>query len=158
MLEYSFLLIASVILAVIILWLYRAIVGAGKAVYYALLPSSKDNLTAHIPEQSMGTTVNDTPTPWGWGHAQKSSHVSRAAVAKPEAKAPWGWKGNDHEIRDHHPGKPQPTAKAPSKAAEGVGWPYREDKFEFAGKAYKVTRKVKPKKTNLKTSSKPWGW
>lgn len=65
---YASLFVACVILAVIIVWLYRALAGVGQAVYQAFLPSSKrDNgPTSHLDTQRLNTTINDVPTPWGW--------------------------------------------------------------------------------------------
>ena len=170
---YTALLVASVIAALIILYIYNALADIGKAVYRAFLPSSKDNLSSHIDDTPYHATINDTPTPWGWdGQAEPASPV-RAVPASPNDDAPWGWKGNDHEIREHGPRSAVRNAtsgldaflnKAASERASKagrqatVGWPYREEKFEFAGKAYKVTRKATPRKTNLETAGKPWGW
>jgi hypothetical protein len=52
-----------------------------------------------------------------------------------------------------------PSADSASIRSQKVGWPYREDMKRTGGKVYKATRKVPPpRKTNLKTLSKPWGW
>jgi hypothetical protein len=100
---YTSLLVASVIVAFVVLWLYKAILDAGRVIYKAMmLPSSKDGPTDHLAIRTMCTTINDTPMPWGW----KSDQTPRQAA------------------RVH----------------------------------YKVTRKVKPSRSNLKTTSKPWGW
>lgn len=141
---YTLLFVASFMVALVILWLLNTFVETVRVVYCAFLPSSKDSPTSHLKEPSLATTINDTPTPWGWP-------------------------GNNNEIRDHGPesngtGLDSYTNNLDAKQKEkkankpSVGWPYREDRIEFAGKAYKVTRKVTPKKTNLKTTIKPWGW
>ena len=43
------------------------------------------------------------------------------------------------------------------EAKDQVGWPYREESFDFTGKDYKVVHKRKMKRTNA-GASKPWGW
>ena len=165
---YASLFVATLILAAVVLWLYRAVVGAGKAVYQAILPSSKSGSADHLAREAVRTTVNETRTPWGWGEHAKPAHAARTAknAAAPVGKSdnvPWGWPGSEKKGHDYKPGMSHArragadsTAKPAAKGQ--IGWPYREDKFEFAGKAYKVTRKVAPKKTNLASTGKPWGW
>jgi len=160
---YTSLFVATLILAAVVLWLYRALVGAGEAVYQAILPSSKSTPTDHLAREAVRTTVNDTPTPWGWGEHAKPSHAAKTAKIAKADTVPWGWKGSDKKTNGYKPGLSharragvEPMAKPAAKGQ--IGWPYREDKFEFAGKAYKVTRKATPKKTNLSSTSKPWGW
>ena len=148
MLFYTTLFVISVIAALIILYLFNALKDAGKAVYRAFLPSSKDSLARHIDDVQYRTTINDTSTPWGWN-------------------------GNDHGIREHHPKRAAGNAKSgldafinqvgndrdqKARKRAAVSWPYREEKSEFTGKAYKVKRKVTPRKTNSETKGKPWGW
>lgn len=164
MLFYTALFIASLIVALILLWIFHALADVGKAVYRAMLPSSKDNPTAHLEAETVRASVNDTPTPWGWGEHSKPAQAARTTAAASADTVPWGWPGNDREIRDHgqnyqlNAGGALTEPKTEEKKETGVGWPYREEKFDFAGKAYKVTRKVVPKKTNLRETDKPWGW
>lgn len=170
---YTALFVASVITALIVLYLYNALMDVGKAVYKAMLPSSKDNLSRHIDDTPYHATINDTPTPWGWDANAGRGNPAKAVPASPNDDTPWGWKGNDNEIREHgakgtvrnaalgleaflNKTTSEPSSRASKPSA--VGWPYREEKSEFAGKAYKVKRKVAPRRTNLKTTSTPWGW
>lgn len=171
---YTSLFVASIIVAVVVLYLYNAVVDVGRTVYKTLLPSSKDKLTAHIPEEALSTTINETLTPWGWSTESSQAKVGRTNRALSPKQTPWGWKGNDRVVR-HHGAKRGANSGAAngldgfaaktgneSNPAENpvatVGWPYREEKFEFAGKSYKVTRKARPAKTNLRNTGKPWGW
>lgn len=169
---YTFLLIGCVIAALVILQLYNAVVSVGKTVYTAILPSSKDGITNHVEEVIINTTINETRTPWGWKDHSTPSTLARTHPAPTDEQTPWGWPGNGNKIRERTPAK-QPSSgadlnayisskraqpKPEEKQQPTVGWPYREEKFEFAGKDYKVTHKVKPKRTNLETTGKPWGW
>jgi len=163
MLFYASLFVATLIVAAVVLWLYRALVGAGQAVYQAILPSSRSGITDHLAKEARRTSINDTPTPWGWGDKAKPSQAARTAKIAKADTVPWGWPGNHQKPGQHKAGAAHarhnhegPVAKPEAKGQ--IGWPYREDKFEFAGKAYKVTRKATPKKTNLSTTGKPWGW
>ncbi|MDH4018445.1 MAG: hypothetical protein OEU84_02495 [Xanthomonadales bacterium] len=166
---YTALFVASVIASLIILYLYNSLKDVGKAVYRAFLPSSKEKLARQIQDAPYHSTINDTPTPWGWdGHASPVKQVKTASPS-PSDNAPWGWKGGDHQVRENgSKGSASGLNAFGNSTASGhaaktrnqarVGWPYREEKSESAGKAYKVTRKVTLQRTNLKTTSKPWGW
>ena len=169
---YALLFIASVIVALVILKLYNSIVSVGKTVYTAFLPSSKDGITDHFEGVPLTTTINETRTPWGWKDHSTPSTLTQTHPAATEKQTPWGWPGNAKEILERKPADQssdhadlnsylklqRAKAQAVKEKKPSVGWPYREEKFEFAGKDHQVTRKVKPKKTNLKTSGKPWGW
>jgi len=162
---YTSLFVASLIVALVVLWLYHAIADVGKAVYRAILPSSKGNPADHLEAETvLRTTINDTPTPWGWGDHAKPSQAARTAKIAPSDSVPWGWPGNNNEIREHgqhydlNAGKALTEPGAAKKPKPVTGWPYREEKFDFAGKSYKVSRKAKLKKTNLGNTSTPWGW
>lgn len=97
---YTSLFVASLIVALILVWLYRAILGAGKAVYRAILPSSKSNPTDHRKRQAVRTTVNDAVTPWGWGEHVKLSQAARTAAIAPSNAIPWGWRGSKRKISE----------------------------------------------------------
>lgn len=162
---YTSLFVASLIVALIVLWLYHAIADVGKAVYRAMLPSSKDNPTDHLERDTvLRTTINDTPTPWGWGEHAKPSQAARATRIAPSESVPWGWPGNDNKIREHgkqydlNAGVALTEPVPDDKKKSTTGWPYREEKFDFAGKSYKVSRKASPEKTNLRNTGTPWGW
>lgn len=162
---YTSLFVASLIVALILLWLYHAIADVGKAVYRAILPSSKNKPTDHLDSSVvLRTTINEVPTPWGWGEHSKPSQAARIAKIAPSDSVPWGWPGNGSKIRergqhyDLNGGQALTELKPNQKKEVLVGWPYREEKFDFAGKSYKVSRKATLKKTNLRTTGTPWGW
>ena len=155
---YTALFVASLIAAFIIIWLYRSIADAGKAVYQAMLPSSKHTATSHLESEIVRTSVNDTPTPWGWKSHETPANLAKTHAALPTEKSPWGWKGSQRGVNEHRPHNGHTASQPASRNNQSVGWPYRQEKSEFAGKAYKVSRTVRLKKTNLANTSKPWGW
>jgi len=155
---YTALFVASVVAAIVIIWLYRSIADAGKAVYQAMLPSSKHAATSHLESQTMRTTVNGTPTPWGWKSHETPANLAKTHAALPTEKSPWGWKGNQRRVSEHRPHHGHTASQPASRKTQNVGWPYREEKTEIGGKAYKVRRTVRLKRTNLASTSKPWGW
>lgn len=165
---YTALFIASIIMAVVILWVCQALSSVGKAVYQAFLPSSKGNLgpTGHLNSQRLTTTINDVPMPWGWKGDSSPSQVARANAAPTGVPQPWGWSGEKNRAlelkRNNRSGKPLPTTSKASnkqkKEKPSVGWPNHEESFDFAGKTYKVKRARKLRKTHLKGMGKPWGW
>jgi len=134
---YVSLFVACVITTMLVLYLYNALAGAGRAVFKALLPSSKNSSTGHLERARQNSTKNG-------------------------AQAPWGWKGNNNEVRAR--GLNGATVNGASgldtligncdNQSASVGWPYREEKTEVAGTAYKVSRKA----GSVRTSGKPWGW
>lgn len=156
MVFYSLLLVASVIVALIVLYLYHQLADVGQAVYRALLPSAKNNSTPYIRKRRVRATVNEAATPWGW---QGSDHKIRengprrtgqSAARKTDQNTALGL---DAFLSKHENG-----SKSDTGSQGRVGWPYREEEFGSAGKTYKVTRKTRPARTNLKTTGKPWGW
>jgi len=167
---YALLFVGSVIAALIILYAYNAVLRVGKSVYKARLPGSGENLTSHLDNKS----VNGAQTPWGWGSHATPANSARTHPASPNRQAPWGWRGSEQEVRSRDSATPASTANATgfdaflknntdasgSQAAQKptVSWPYREDKSEAAGRVYKVTRKSRLAKTNLKNTATPWGW
>ncbi len=143
MLFYISLFIACVIVAILVLYLYHALTDVGKAVYRAVLPNSKENITRHRRNVRYNSNVND-------------------------AQAPWGWEGNNHDTRKNVSISASPNGASDldgfinkqSNESSSVSWPHREDKVELAGTAYKVKRTATvSKKSHPGTNSKqPWGW
>lgn len=150
---YISLFIAGVIIAFVVLYVYRSLWEVGQTIYRAFLP--------------LATAIKDTPAPWGWdGHASPDS-VKRPHAVRQKGQTPWGWPGNDQEIREHGTGNGllnslrnlhDGVSATGAERNPSVGWPSREEQFEFAGKTYKTTRKATPERPNRKTSGKPWGW
>lgn len=165
---YISLFVASIIAALVVLYLFNLLISAGRAVQKSWLPSSKGNITRHVGGVRYGTAA-DTSTPWGWkGHATPSG-TARTHPAKPAAKTPWGWQGGGSSVREikHNPKEANGLDAfiekgAQNKSAHGrnpdVGWPYREEKKEAAGRAYKVTRKTTARSSNTGAVKAPWGW
>ncbi len=145
MLFYTALFIASLIVALVALWSFNVIADAGRSVFKGRLPSTKNASTSHLGVQRLATTVNETPTPWGWKSHDTPANMAKTHAAPPSAQSQWGY-SNSGSVRSVNSEKP------------AVGWPYREEKSELAGKAYKVSRKTKRPQANLRTASKPWGW
>lgn len=169
MLTYATIFIASVIVASIIIFLYKVISNSSRSVYssrerpiiYDVKPNyQKDRLTAGgIPDFKYGDS-HATPR-----------HMAKTHPALPTDTIEWGWKGSgkqSHQQPGHHATgnansshcslydlKPEsPGVKRSQKA----GWPYREEKSVGAGKVYKVTRKVASKDSGADDLHKPWGW
>jgi len=169
---YTSLFIACVVIALVFLFFYNSVADLGKLIYRKFHSGSKKKPAAHQEERILATTINDTPTPWGWASHATPENIARTHPAAPSRQSPWGWPGHHHETYAHHSagvtgntnggGASHSHNGGASKPEETetptVGWPYREEKFELSGKAYKVTRKARPKRTNLRTTGKPWGW
>ncbi|MDX2416456.1 MAG: hypothetical protein QNK19_03240 [Xanthomonadales bacterium] len=159
---YISLLVGSIVAAVVLLYFVHAIMNLGRSAYTAMLPGAKkDRRTSHL-ENTRFSEHHKMQTPWGWkGHASPAS-VARTHPAMPLEKTTWDWKGKDTKTTNKSQTE-KSTGLDGFLASEAapkptVGWPYREDKLDVAGSAYKVTRKAKPVKTNLRDNGKPWGW
>lgn len=166
MLYYTSLFLIIVLVSIITIWMYRAILGVGRATHNAVLPGrgkvsskAKARLKTRRKAQAKADSVySEVPTPWGWKDSANS-------VQKPGSdKVLWSGSNKEHGVKEtyvgysqssgHVPGFGQPVAGSPAKR---VGWPYREDKLAFAGKAYKVNRR--PVDHDDPTSEgKPWVW
>jgi len=141
---YVSLFIACVISAFLGLYLYHALVDVGKVAFKSLLPGSKDNIAGHLGTVRSGSTAKGTQTPWGW-RGNDSDNNTR--TRRPGYAAPNGASGLDGFLNNV------------GNKTTSTGWPYREDKVEPNGKAYKVTRKTVSSKPRLRTGgAQPWGW
>ncbi len=150
MLTYTIILLASLVLAVVIRWLYSSFTDSSHSVY-----SSKAS----------------TPI----AHAPLADPVVKP-VQKGAAYQPKRWPEKEHYVREPQPAvEPLDSAtghcslyaaKTQSKSTrkQGISWPQREDKLEPAGKSYKVTRKTVTATATATAnagpdaSDKPWGW
>lgn len=162
---YTALIVASVIVALVILWVYHAISDAGKVVYRSMPARSKNKANQHLDREIRAATTVDTRTPWGWKGGATPAREAHAHPAMPSNQSPLDWRGNGTNISEHgkSPAYKDQLAEANARLRSNepkphVGWPYREEKHEMAGSAYKVSRKVGPKKTKQAASGKPWGW
>ena len=135
MIFYAFLFVGSIIVAGVVVWMYRAVVEASTKTYKSILPSSHNNLSMRAMEgvATSGHRVKGRPTPWGWKKSAKLE--GRVSVAVPA-----------HSRR----------------ASRQVGWPYRAE--PFADSAAKSTAKAassvssKPRRAASGGVNKPWGW
>ena len=173
MLFYASLFLLCVAVSAIILWLYRSMYSVARATYQAIFPSTREEFTDER-EVSLRSTLQATPTPWGWSSDYTPRTVAPAIPrVQPSEKAipvPWGWKGNTRNTElttRQFRGDVGEAAAALKNMVNGlssddddnfIGWPYRDEHFDFAGKEYNVTRKTRVEKTNLGVIPKPWGW
>ena len=151
---YTSLFIASLLVALVLHWLYHVVVDFREKVSREVLPGSRNKSTVDHESRPVRANITKIPDPWGWGEHTNPSQAARTAGIAPSDAVPWGWPGNDRDIHAH--GQHSDSRAVHAKPVHG--WPYREDKAEFAGKAYKVTRKAEIKRTRLSTAGKPWGW
>ena len=175
MLLYAAIFLSSLIVAAVVVWLWRAIANAGKAFYQSILPSHREttDLTRHLDTQRLTSTINDVPTPWGWKGDANPAQVARSRTPAPAGlavpvgsgvPAPWGWSGNqakktnNNHIYDKTVSKNGSGMRKSAKEKELIGWPYQAEKTGFSGKINKASRIEKMRKNQLKTMNKPWGW
>ena len=171
MLFYATIFIVSVVVAGGIVWFYHTSADTSKAIYNTIIPLSEaKNPADHAKDAKAQNAGMNTPQPWGQKTHQTPGNLARTHAAMPTTQTPWGWTGSEKRVgkKQAHDGSRKSKAahcslydKSEPKSIrnQNVGWPYREDKTETTGRAYKVTRRAaRPKKTNLASVEKPWGW
>ena len=172
MLFYVSLFLFCIAVSVVGLWFYRSIYDIGQAAYQVIFPRNRKQYTDE-KEVELNPSLSSAVTPWGWSSAGGPRRaIPNAPLPKKEVvPTPWGWSGNGskNETATSRLAENVSEAADSLKSMVGagnntrtnepmVGWPYREEKFEFAGSEYKVTHKRKVKKYNMGGVSKPWGW
>jgi len=169
MLTYTTIFIASLILAVVGLVLYRVITASSESVLNSKGPVSLISSTTNSPIGESPYVVADAPA-----FPDKSSRIASANVAGPSPVMPagdvdWGWQTDENQVREQHPHHStgavdsghcslfdvDPTAPPVKR---DVTWPHSEEKHEAGGSAYKVTRKAPLQTASADDSGKPWGW
>jgi len=168
MLFYTVLFVICMMLAAVIVYMKKAIVGGSTRFHKVGRFRSKEKFTAAIDGRAFATMKNSTLTPWGWRTREKPSQTARLIAARPTptSGAPWGWPGNNSKIRKHQPQTPGKhtrtqagqVAKQIQSKKPAVGSPYRNGNNEFVGRTYKVTRKTGFRVTSGGRLDKPWGW
>lgn len=179
MLYYITLFLVIVLVSISSVWVCRAIIGIGRAARIAILPDSKKISTkvkakskarkkvrAKVKGNTKPAGGFDIPTPWGWrdeAHSVHSEHTQSVIMKPGSDRKLWTGQAAVNETyagysqsskHAHASDYTKPTQKTPKPQ---VGWPYREDKMAFAGKAYKVNRKVTDDAAVI-ADGKPWVW
>jgi hypothetical protein len=157
---YTALLIASLLAALAILWAYRTIRYNAGSVYKTVISENKIGSTSHLKSRAARTTSGGSKSPWGWKGHETPANAAKTHAALPTEKPHWDWSGSRNEVHDQqsHNGPYDNLSKRATTRKAGAGWPQREEKREFAGKAYKVTRKAPSETSDAGTADKPWGW
>lgn len=152
MLYYTSLFLVIVLVSMIAIWIYRGIFGVGRAAYRSSLKggrklSKRAKARMKARQKAHGTSATKgVPTPWGWNAATGQMHSDRDI-------------SSSGTLRGHARSSEYMFASAPNPVAarKKVDWPHKEEKVEFAGKAYKVNRKVADD-GDLDADGKPWVW
>lgn len=159
---YTALLIASLVGALVVLWVFRTIRYNAGSVYKTVITDTEIGPTSQLQAKTAPATSSGSESPWGWNGHQTPANAAKTHAALPTEKPQWDWSGKQNQISENQPHRGSQDSYAVSNQDKtlkaGARWPHREEKSEFAGKAYKVTRKA-PKNTSASnTESKPWGW
>jgi len=153
---YTSLFVASLVAALVLYWIYNAIVDGGRAVNRAFLSPSKSQHTDKLEREISHTAEADTPSVWGQGEHANPEQAARTAAIAPPDSVPWGWPSNDQKQSHSAPARQQ--AVSGQKKSLPTGWPSRVDKAELAGTKYKVSRKSRSQASSFDTKTKQWGW
>lgn len=161
MLYYTSLFLVIVLVSVIAIWMYRAILGASRVAYKASVPGGKKisprtrtrlKARAKARAKAAKSGTSEAPVPWGWKGNPNPIHSHHETHKPGSSKKHWNGLSHSHAAASEHT-----ISTPPSNAGrKNVGWPYKEEKMEFAGKAYKVNRKAVDGDFN--GNGKPWVW
>lgn len=167
MLTYATILIASLILALVVLFLYNVISDSSRSVY-----SSKDRIAVidRHPEEKKGKARHSAVTN-AMNSVDRRDGAKQWSMAKstPAMSAGNSGRGNQMpgQLAHHGAGVANVShcslynvnaAEPESKHTRNTGWLSREERREPGGKVYKVKRKSKPRSTGSQGLNQPWGW
>ena len=157
---YTALFIASLLAALVILWVFRTIRYNAGSVYKTVIPEIEIGSTKQLKSKPAPITSGGSQSPWGWKGHETPANAAKTHAALPTEKPHWDWSGSRNEVHDQqsHNGPYDNLSKRATTRKAGASWPQREEKLEVAGKAYKVTRKAPSKTSDTGTLDKPWGW
>lgn len=168
MLTYITVFLASLIVAAVALFLYRAISDTSRSVY-----SSKERIAIiSTPAHQKNTATRNTI---GGSQNQKGRVASQSPTqpcpAEPPDQINLGWDGDGTQPRE--PGLRRAagavktshcslydvsTADSTFEDKRRVGWSFSEEKRQSAGKAHKATQELATETPDHEGSGKPWGW
>lgn len=170
MLFYVALAIACIVAATVCLWLYRSMVEVGKTAYRTILPSGGNRRFESRRQKTfvrLNSTVAQTRSPWGWSKHNAPSRSRAGTGGRSGEQVPWGWPGSSGLKRSNLDliGRGLETSAAVdsvrsvtgsgNKDRNKVGWPYREERFEFKGRSRRTAAR---EQAVTGGKSKPWGW
>ena len=161
---YTALLIASLVAALVGLWVFRTIRYSAGSVYKTVIPDTEIGSTIQLKSKAAPVASDGSQSPWGWKGHETPANAAKTHAALPTEKPHWDWSGSRNEVHDQqsHNGPYDNLSKRATTRKASAGWPQREEKHEFAGKAYKVTRKAPTQTSDTDTGTgsldKPWGW
>jgi hypothetical protein len=155
---YTALLIASLVGALVVLWAFRTLRYNAGSVYKTVISDTELGSISQLKAKAAPVTSSGSSSPWGWEGHETPANAAKTHAALPTEKPHWDWSGSRNEVHDQlsQNGPYDNLSKPATTRNAGAGWPQREEKLEFAGKAYKVTRKA-PSQTS-DAADKPWGW
>lgn len=173
MLTYATILIASLIVALVVLFFYKIVSDSSRSIFRSKQPIALTESTANHPidKTAHNTVTSASVPPGGKARVTPPPKINQIYPAMPTETIDWGWQGSGNKLREQNPQHGASagnvahcslydvsTAEPTVNSNQQTGWPHREDKIESGGKAYKVTRKVVSKHANPETTGKPWGW
>ena len=167
MLTYATILIACLILAVIVLFLYTVISDSSRSVY-----SSKDRIAIidrHPEENKVKAKHGAVTNALNSNDRRDGAPQWSMAKSTPAMPADNSSRGNQvpGQLAHHGAGVANAShcslynvnaAEPESKHTRNTGWLSREERREPGGKVYKVKRKSKPRSTGSQGLNQPWGW
>jgi len=167
MLTYATIFIASLILAVVALFLYKVISDSSRSVY-----SSKDRIAiiSRDPDENKGKARHSAVTN-ALDSIEGRDGAMQWSMAKGTPAMSAGSSGRSNQtsgqLAHHAAGVADAshcslydvgTAEPTREQTRNTGWLSREERSEPGGRVYKVKRNFTPKPADSQDTNKPWGW
>lgn len=147
MLSYATILIASLIMAVAVLFLRKVISGSSKAVR-----SSKSRVTVTNALNSLDRSASAKR--WNMGETIPAMPVDSSGSGNQVPGQPAPRQG----ARVRHCSMSDVNAAEPVGNTRNTGWLHREERRGSGGKVYKVKRRSARKPAKSQGLNTPWGW
>jgi hypothetical protein len=172
MFTYTSLFVASLVVAAVIYFLFRVVSDSSRSVYSSKEPLAIiDSTKVNAKDTTVTKGLASKPTPFGQGGHASPQHVARTNPAVPTDNINWGWEGSGVQLRESQSRPLQGAGESghcslyDARMSENkphfdrhAGRLHREEKFNPAGKTYRVTRKDDHKTPEAGSPNKPWGW
>ena len=169
MLFYVALIVAGVVAAAVIVWVFRSFMMAGKTAYRSMSPSrSGEPKLAHL-----NSNLAATPAPWGWGNAGGAPAPARldrdaGPVIRPKPK---DWSQSEVYARSNEKMARERDATSPHVGSvrnvltgydmqrdtrtDTSSWPYQDS---IASGSSSVPSDNPTLTEDGERPTKPWGW
>ena len=169
MLFYVALIVAGVVAAAVIVWVFRSFMMAGKTAYRSISPSRKGEPKL----ANLNSNLAATPAPWGWGNGSGTPAAARVnrdsgPVSRPKSRD-WSQsevyaRSNEKMARERHATSPHVGSvrnvltgydMQRDTKTDTSCWPYKDN---LSSGSSPVPAENPTLTEDGERPTKPWGW